>query len=203
MVPIPSAGRSVRVAIDGVDGSGKSVFATELAGVLRELGRSVVHVSADGFHQVREARYRRGSDSAEGFWLDSYDYRALAENVLDPFGPGGSRRYREATHDVATDQIVDLAWLEAPAETVLVVDGLFLHRDELVAAWDFSVFLDVPFEVSVARMAERDGSHPDPADPSLARYVGGQRLHFAACAPQARATVVIDNSDLAHPFLRG
>ena len=202
MVPAPADGRSVRVAVDGVDGSGKSTFAGELAVALRAQGRNVVHVSADGFHHVREVRYRRGRDSAQGFWLDSYDYRALAENVLDPFGPNGSRRYRQATHDVATDQILDPPWLVAPAETVLIVDGLFLHRDELVGAWDFSIFLDVPFQVSVARMAERDGSHPDPADPSLARYVGGQRRYFAACTPWLRATVVVDNTDLARPTLR-
>ena len=143
----------MRVAVDGVDGSGKSTFASELTVELRNLGRDVVPVSADGFHHVRAVRHRRGRDSAEGFWLDSYNYEALAENVLDPFGPNGTRRYRDAIHDVETDQILDRPWLVAPAETVLVVDGLFLHRDELVTVWDFSVFLDVPFEVSVARMA--------------------------------------------------
>src|SRR5262249_546557 len=151
-------------------GSGKTTFATELAAALRELGRPVVHVSADGFHNVRTVRHQRGRGSAEGFWLDSYDYQALADNVLDPFGPGGSHRYRAAIHDVETGQSLDMAWQEAPVATVLIVDGLFLHRDELRTVWDFSVFLDVPFEVSVARMAVRDGSHPDPADPSMARY---------------------------------
>jgi uridine kinase len=63
------------------------------------------------------------------------------------------------------------------------------------------VFLDVPFEVSVARMADRDGSHADPSHPSLARYVGGQRLYFAACSPWLRAGVVIDNADLAKPVI--
>ena len=47
----------------------------------------------------------------------------------------------------------------------MVIDGIFLHRDELVEAWDYSIFLDVPFKLSVARMAARDGSAPDPAGP--------------------------------------
>ncbi|MDQ2749168.1 MAG: hypothetical protein M3Y44_06545, partial [Actinomycetota bacterium] len=47
----------------------------------------------------------------------------------------------------------------------LLLDGLFLHRDELAAAWDFSIFLDVAFSVSVARMAERDGTTSGPAPP--------------------------------------
>jgi thymidylate kinase len=78
-----------------------------------------------------------------------------------------------------------------------VLDGLFLHRDELRRQWDFSVVLEVPFSVSVARMARRDGSHPDPTHPSLQRYVQGQQLYFDRCRPWSRATVVVDNS--RHP----
>ncbi|MGZ6754483.1 MAG: uridine kinase, partial [Nocardioides sp.] len=59
----------------------------------------------------------------------------------------------------------------APASAVVVVDGLFLHRDELVDAWDFSVFLEVPFDETARRMAVRDGSSPDHRHPRLRRYV--------------------------------
>ena len=198
---VPAGG--VRVAVDGVDGAGKTTFAAELAGALRARGRPVVQVSADGFHRVRAERHRRGTRSPEGFWLDSYDYPALIENVLRPFGPGGSRRYRAAVHDVGTDAVLDPPWLTAPADAVLVVDGLFLQRDELAGCWDFTIFLTVPFAVTAARMAVRDGSHPDPGHPSVARYVGGQRLYFAACRPWERADLVIDNSDLARPRISG
>jgi uridine kinase len=160
-----------------------------------------VHVSADGFHHVRALRHRRGRDSPEGFWLDSFDHSALIENVLVPFGPGGDRRYRPAVHDLATDTALDLPWQQAPTDAVLVVDGLFLHRDELAGHWDLSIFLSAPFEVTVARMAGRDGSHPDPEHPSVARYVQGQRLYFAACRPWERADLVIDNSDVDRPAL--
>ncbi len=200
-VPAPIGEDCVRVGIDGVDGSGKTVFADELASVLRAGGREVVRVSADDFHQVRAVRHRRGRDSPEGFWLDSYDYPRLRADVLDPLGPGGSRRYRPAAHDLVTDAQLDLPWLTAAAGSVLVLDGLFLHRDELAGAWELSVFLDVPFAVSVARMAGRDGSHPDPDHPSLRRYVGGQRRYFDACAPWRRADVVVDNANLDQPVL--
>ncbi|MDF2091121.1 hypothetical protein P0Y31_02100 [Knoellia sp. 3-2P3] len=45
-----------RVGVDGPDGSGKTVFAAELAEALREGGRDVVQVSLDDFHHVREVR---------------------------------------------------------------------------------------------------------------------------------------------------
>ena len=85
--------------------------------------------------------------------------------------------------------------------TVLVLDGIFLHRDELRAYWDFSVYLDVDFAVSVPRMAVRDGSPADPADPANRRYVDGQRRYLAACAPAGRASIVVDNTRLDRPRL--
>ncbi|GGQ52247.1 nucleoside/nucleotide kinase family protein [Couchioplanes azureus] len=190
---------ATRIGVDGVDGVGKTTYARALAAALTAAGRPAIHISADGFHHPRAIRYRLGRDSPEGFWRDSYDHAALIANVLAPFGPGGTRRYRTAVHDVGTDEVLDLPWHTAAADAVVVVDGLFLHRDELVGHWDFSVFLAAPFEVTVPRMAARDGSHPDPAHPTQRRYVQGQRRYFAACEPWNRASVVIDHSDLAAP----
>jgi uridine kinase len=146
---VPTSTRDcVRVGIDGVDGAGKTVFADDLAATLRAAERTVIRVSADDFHQVRAIRHRRGRDSPQGFWLDSYDYPALRNRVLDPLGPGGSRQYQAACHDLKTDQPVDPPIEQAPLGAVLVLDGLFLHRDELAGIWDLSVFLQVPFSVS-------------------------------------------------------
>lgn len=56
------------------------------------------------------------------------------------------------------------------------------------------MFLDVPFSISVRRMAERDGTHPDPEHPSMRRYVEGQRIYVSRCHPAERATHVVQNS---------
>jgi len=56
LVPGAVGENCVRVGVDGVDGSGKTVFADELAAVLRSLGRYVVRVSVDDFHNVRSTR---------------------------------------------------------------------------------------------------------------------------------------------------
>lgn len=92
---------------------------------------------------------------------------------------------------------------QAPAGSVLIVDGLFLHCPELRGAWDDSVFLRVPFEVSVPRGAARGPGYgsPDPEAPSNRRYIGGNRLYFSEANPERQAGVIVDNADLARPVI--
>lgn len=196
-----SPARRIFAAVDGVDGSGKTTFADALAAELAAAGnpRPVIRVSLDDFHHRQSMRYRRGRNSAAGFRHDSYNVDQFRAYVLDPLKPGGGGRYRRAGHSLLTDAVLSPPALPAPANAVLLVDGLFLHRGELAAEWDFSVFLDVPFAVTAARMALRDGTPPDPDDPAMRRYVGGQRLYFADTDPAGRATVVVDNTDPDRP----
>lgn len=183
-------------AVDGVDGSGKTTFAARLALAIAGAGRPAVVVHEDDFLAPRATRYRLGRDSPEGYVRDSYDLDALVTHVLDPLRPGGNRRIRRRVFDHATDEPVDSPLEEVDVPSVVIVEGMFLHRDELVDRWDWSVFLDVPFSETARRMAQRDGSHPDPEHPSMQRYVEGQRIYLARCDPRARATVVLDNT---HP----
>jgi len=88
----------VRVAIDGVDGVGKTYLANEIAESLRK-SRQVIRASVDEFHNPRSVRYRLGRHSAEGYFRDSFNYLALETVLLDPLSPGATRRYRRAVFD--------------------------------------------------------------------------------------------------------
>lgn len=190
-------GRNVLVGIDGVDGSGKTVFADALGATLAYL-QPTVRISIDGFHRRRPERYRLGRDSPEGFFQDSYDYEAFVRHVVVPLRSGAGP-YLVASHDLDNDELLDgpLHHLDTPS--VVLVDGIFLHRPELRDVWDFSIFLRVAFAVSVARMAVRDGSDPDPDAASNARYVGGQRIYLGENDPESRATLIVDNNEILAP----
>jgi uridine kinase len=195
-IPHPTSLDCVLVAVDGVDAAGKTTFADALAMTMRTTGRPTIRISLDDFHNSRAVRHRRGRHSPQGFWLDSYNYERFNSHVLGPLGPGGSRRYRPRAHDLRTDADILMADRHAPPGCVVIIDGLFLHRDELHGHWDFSVFLDVPFEVTSGRMAARDAMPSDPDHPGMQRYVEGQRLYLQQCDPRSRASIVIDNT---HP----
>src|SRR5262249_19722962 len=89
----------VRIAIDGVDGVGKTTLADELVDAVSAYNRSVIRASIDGFHNPRSDRYRLGRNSPEGYFRDSFNHSALISLLLAPLGPGGTRRYRRAVFD--------------------------------------------------------------------------------------------------------
>lgn len=190
------------VAVDGVDGAGKTMFADALAHRLEADGVMVVRTGIDSFHNPRAVRYARGKDSPEGFYRDSYNLDALRTLLLYPARI--DRPFRTAAFDHRTDRPVSTNPLRIELPAVLIFDGLFLHRKELRDEWDLSIFLDVPFEVSYARMAKRDGSDPDPNAPANRRYLEGQKLYFQEASPQKQADILIDYSDLDEPrIVRG
>lgn len=67
----PLLNRPVLVAVDGVDGSGKTTFAGHLEDGYRARGRAVHVVHMDDFLNPRAVRYQRGRVSPEGYFLDS------------------------------------------------------------------------------------------------------------------------------------
>lgn len=196
------AGRVV-LAVDGRDGAGKTVFADGLAAVFAEDGSAVFRAGIDDFHRPRAERYARGHRSPEGFYRDSYDYATFRRVLIDPFRDGrqtaATTGFQLAAFDLARDTPLESAWVTAPRDAVLIVDGMFLHRPELRGLWDWSLWLDVPVDVAFLRMAERDGTDPDFLAPSNARYRDGQELYLRDANPRAAASAIVDNTDLAHP----
>ena len=146
----------VRVAIDGVDASGKTMLADELVVPRQRMGRSVIRASIDGFHNPATIRRRRGATSAEGYYYDSFNYTDLIKELLVPLGPGGSLRYRRAVFDFRTDSPLNASVEEAQFDAVLLFDGVFLLRPELCQYWDFSIFVHADFQVTVRRAEVRD-----------------------------------------------
>lgn len=186
-------GRTI-LAVDGIDGAGKTEFADALAARLGRGGHAVFRASVDGFHRPSVDRYARGEDSPEGFYRDSYDYELLRRVLIDPFKLGGSAGFVTAAFDHARDTQVEMKWLTGPADATLVIDGIFLNRPELRGLWNYSIWLEVPREVADARLLARDAAAPN------ARYTGGQVLYRAEADPRAVASAIVDNTDHDRPL---
>lgn len=197
----------LRVAVDGVDASGKTFLAEELILNLQRGHRQVIQASVDDFHNPRSIRWEKGSLSPEGFYFDSYNYNALIDNLLDPLGPDGDRQYRTAIFDLNHDRPTTLSFRTASDDAILIMDGIFLLRPELFRFWDLTIYLVTDYNNSVPRGVARDteliGSSEEAAHRYRERYVPGQRLYHREANPLDKADILIDNNDLKSPqFLR-
>ena len=191
----------VRVAVDGIDGAGKTWFADELGESLRASGRSVFRASVDDFHQPQALRWARGRNSPEGYFQDSFDYLRLKKLLLDPLSRGGNRICQLRWFDHRTDERIRASRVRVSPNAILVLDGIFLHRDELWSYWDYSIFLQVTFTLSHQRLVVRDGAPSNPHAARIRRYVQGQQIYLAQCNPASKASVVIDNEHIDAPFV--
>ena len=193
-----SAGRRLLVGVDGPDAAGKTTLARAVADCLLQPS---LCVSIDEWHNPREHRLRRGAESAEGYYLDSFDVDGLVAGCLAPFA-SGSRRIRTAGFDHVADAAVEM-WQEVAADAVLIVEGVFLLRPELCERWDLSVYLHVDDVVTLSRAVVRDlpvlGSEDEVRRRYARRYLPGQAIYREVAAPFDAADVLVDNTDPAQP----
>jgi uridine kinase len=195
----------VRVAVDGVSAAGKTTLANELAGSLRRHDRPVIRAEIDQFKRNLALRTRYPHDSAEDYYFEMYDYPAIRAHLLEPLGPGGSRRYRAALLDYPARSPVDSPEETAPDDAILLADGGFLLRPELAGLWDFTVFVHIDFDLVLERGAARDQAWMPSLEAARERYrrryIPGEKLYLRRARPHERADVVVDNTDFASPRL--
>jgi uridine kinase len=195
----------VCVAIDGVDAAGKTILAEELGSHIKSKNREVIRASIDGFHNPASIRYARGALSPEGYYNDSFNYDALVQHLLLPLGSNGGREYAPRVFDYRTDTAVAHELSVADRDAVLLFDGVFLLRPELREYWDYTVFVDAAFEVTLLRALHRDlplfGSEKDVRQRYEQRYVPGQKIYLRQCNPKQAADAIVDNNDVAQPSI--
>ena len=195
----------VCVAVDGVDASGKTTLADELAPSIEALGRQVIRASVDGFHNPTAIRRRRGPTSPEGYYLDSFNHHDLIRSLLQPLGPGGSLMFRRAVFDFRSDEPVETPQERAQDDAVLIFDGVFLLRPELRELFDFSIFLRVDLKIALDRAEARDlplfGTAEAVRRRYQTRYFPGQQLYLEQVRPELLASVVINNNDPMRPIV--
>jgi uridine kinase len=192
----------VRVALDGPPASGKTCLGDDLAAAVRRQGREVIRATIDDFLFPRVQRYRRGEYSAEGCYFDTHDCEALNRVLLDPLGPGGDRRFRIAVYDRATDAALSPPMATGAADAVLIFDGVFLLRPELIARWEVRIVVSAAFETTVRRavIRERGVSTADDVERRWReRYLPSQQLYAATAHPTAHADVIVDNDEPQQP----
>ncbi len=170
--------RSV-IAVEGLDGSGKSQFAAALAAALAAAGRPAALLHVDDF--------RRG--------LDFSGLATAAESSL----------YYDGYFDfVAAAAALSAALAGPPDGTIAVLEGVMVLRVALPAGTPL-ILLEVSPDEARRRIVARDqakGRTPGEIAGRIdRRYFPAHARYRAAFDPLSRADLVVDNEDWAHPRL--
>ncbi|MGE7112161.1 hypothetical protein [Lysinibacillus sp. NPDC047702] len=194
----------IRVAVSGITASGKTTLANELALELRSNNKEVIRTSIDNFHNPRALRYRKGNDSAVGYYEDAHDYQAFKEKLLTPLGPTGNLYYQTISLDLEKDEYVNPEQQIANKHSIFIIDGTFVLKKELVSLWDYKIFVQTDFEIARKRGAKREtiafGSYEKAEAMFLNRYHVASDLYLKEHSPQENADSVVNNNDIDFPY---
>jgi hypothetical protein len=182
----------VRVAIDGPPWSGVGL-APLVVDALRtwSLPALVVHVS--DYLRSASLRLERGRGDPDAFYEEWIDLAALRREVLEPAGPGGSRRVLPALWDAARDRASRSDYRDIPADGVVVVDGWFLLGGDL--AFDLTVHIALSSAARTRRVPAEDAARELPAyDRYDAEVRPADRADVVVRADDPRRPAVIDRS---------
>jgi uridine kinase len=183
-------GRTTIVGISGIDCAGKSTLARQVAA---HLEASAVVVVGDDFNRPRSERSPYPSDEPDY----GFDYGQLIRELLEPARVGGRVQTRLRVKDWQHDCWDERDFLVGPGAIVLV-EGVFLFRPEVLPLLDLKIWLEISFEDALARALARDaatmGGEDGVRERYATRYFPAQRLHLERERPREHADLVVRSS---------
>jgi uridine kinase len=196
--------RPLRLGIDGRSAAGKTTIGDELASLLRSNGRQCFRASIDDFHPPGyKHRAMAGAFTPETYLREGYDYAAFRQLLLEPLGPGGTRRVRLNFWNSQDDLPFREDWVAFPEDAILIADGAFLLIPMLRFLWDFVIWMDVDWETMLERASSRDVAWVGSAALVRERYLTGwiprHQWYEETLRPRELVDVEVDNKDIAHP----
>jgi len=183
------------IAIDGIDGSGKSTFARRLRAELDAKGVTSIIVSIDDFR--RPVRWDELTEPEIDVYYDRYYDLGMAEHCLRAF-LASERQLTIPNYDIMTEQIAGTRDLVFADVQIAIIEGVFPLRVPAVRE-GLHVYLDVNPDTAreriVARDIKKNRTRAETERRIGRRYFPAQERYHTAFTPQQRADIVIDNND--------
>ena len=171
------SGARLVVAVDGLDGSGKSRFAVSLAAALSAAGRQASLLHVDDFRRPTEFSGLTPEAESALYYERYFDFTAVGDALS--------------------------AWAGGAADgAVMVLEGVMLLRAALPSGTP-RIVLEVSTAEARRRILARDQAkgrtQEEIARRIDRRYFPAQARYRAVCDPLGLAHLVVDNEDWAHP----
>ena len=130
-----------------------------------------------------------------------YDY--LIQNVIKPLRNGQDFHRQIAFYNKENDRYF-LEQVTIPVGSLVILEGIFLQREELQGMFDYMIYLDISEETRLQRVLKRDGyigSQQQIREKYENRYFPAERIYIRDCNPAAKADYVIRENEVFADFL--
>jgi len=172
------------VALDGGAGAGKTTFTEALADRLRASGLPTSVVKTDLFFRPVSERWAGAIDDMPiGYNLD---WERLRNEVITPLREGRGTRFQ--LYDWEKDG--PGRWQTQEPVGVVIIDGVFALRNELVSLYDLRIWLRCPRATRVSRLLGRGDTPQDEIDD----WLPVEDRYLEAHKPENAADLVIDST---------
>ncbi len=156
--------RAAFVCIDGRSAAGKSTLAPAL---VQRYRASLVRM--DDFYRVIDLDVRAKLTPAEG--MDQYfDWQRVRREALEPLRRGDLARFQR--YDWSANQLG--LWEEVLPADVVIIEGVYSARPELVDLMDLRVLIETPHSVCLERQVARNENSSE----WIARWTAAEQRYF-------------------------
>lgn len=140
--------KTILIGIDGRGGAGKSTLVNQLKDGLD----NCQIIQMDDFYFPSDNR-KRDDDF-------NFDWKRLEEEVLIPLSSNRQAKYQR--YDWKKDVLAE--WHEIPIGGIVIIEGCYSIRKELIKYYDLTIWLDTSKDEAIERGIKRDIKNERPVD---------------------------------------
>lgn len=179
---IPRKQKSLLIGIDGCGGSGKSTLANQLKKECSDV--TIVHM--DDFY-LPSSQLINIHPKEKAIGAD-FDWERMLKDVIEPISRNIEGSYQR--YDWEKDDLAE--WHTVPVGGIVVIEGVYSLRNELVNKYDYTIWVDCPRDMRLSRGLERDGE--DARDTWENNWMISEDLYVKEHNPLGRADLVVNGT---------
>ncbi len=195
--------RCLIVGIDGQGCSGKSTLSQNIKNSLVKSGIKAEVVSIDDFCNKRAIRYSSELPCWEQHYYNNFDYMKFERDILKEARITGKIEFIDFVLDTIEDEYTKKLDVSLDSEGILIVEGIFIFKNEFKKYYDYSIMLVVEIDEQLRRASERDifknvnlkmllNKYND-------RYIPAYKLYENIDMPYSFVDLIVDNTKVDMP----
>lgn len=188
------------IGVNGIDNSGKSVFARSLFEYLKARGYRSMVISIDDFHNPREIR-RKGENPIDAYYENAFDTGRLIDEILEPIVKNQEVHKELEILNLKSDIYDIKKEYHINKNDIVIIEGVLLYKEPLEKYIDYKIYIDINFDTMMKRARKRDDNRFDEnvVKRYKEKYIPIQKKYIEEDNPKSKSDMIIDNNDFDKP----